>query len=385
MPPRRRREKLAALLPATLDDDWFEARGIRRRTIETYEGDRDEEPIEALERVAYLQDRGLLPSRKTAAFLNAAEVLRDLPEGELDRRVAEGTVTELPGIGASTAEVIVQAASGKVPDRIATLEATTQIPLGAGAGIRSALKGDCHSHSTWSDGGAPVETMARAAITLGHEYLVVTDHSPRLTVAHGLNRERLLAQLDEIAELNERLAPFRILTGIEVDILVDGALDQDPDLLEQLDVVVASVHSKLKMDHDAMTERMVLAVANPHVDILGHCTGRKVDGFGDDQREIRPRATFDAEMVFAACARFDTAVEINCRPERQDPPPELLDLALAWDCKISIDTDAHSPGHLEFLSYGADKAAAHGIDPGRIVNTWPADDLLAWTRSHPTA
>jgi len=342
-------------------------------------------PIEALERVAYLQDRGLLPSRKTAAFLNAAEILKDLPDGELDRRLAAGTVTDLPGIGASTAEVIVQAAAGEVPKRIVDLEATTQIPLGDGAAIRGALKGDCHSHSTWSDGGAPVETMARAAITLGHEYLVVTDHSPRLTVAHGLNRDRLLAQLDEIAELNERLAPFRILTGIEVDILVDGALDQDPDLLEQLDVVVASVHSKLKMDHAAMTERMVMAVASPHVDILGHCTGRKVDGFGDDQREIRPQATFDADMVFAACARFDTAVEINCRPERQDPPPDLLDLALEWDCKISIDTDAHSPGHLEFLSYGADKAFAHGIDPARIVNTWPADDLLAWTRSHPTA
>lgn len=343
------------------------------------------EPIEALVRVAYLQDRGLLPSQKTAAFLKAADIIRNLPDGELERRLADRTLTDLPGIGKSTAEVITQAAEGMVPSRILALEATTQIPLGHGAVIRAALKGDLHSHSTWSDGGASIASMARTAIELGHEYLVVTDHSPRLTIAHGLNRERLLAQLDEIAGLNEQLDPFRILTGIEVDILVDGALDQDPDLLEQLDVVVASVHSKLKMETREMTERMLRAVASPNVDILGHCTGRQVKGFGPELTEIRPQATFDAEVVFAACSRFDTAVEINCRPERQDPPPELLDLALAWDCKISISTDAHAPGHLEFQNFGCDKAAAHGINPAQIINTWPAEVLLAWTRSHPTA
>lgn len=342
------------------------------------------EPIEALERVAYLQDRGLMPSQKTAAFLNAAAVLRDLPDGELARRIDDASLTELAGIGKSTAQVIGQAAAGDVPERITRLEATTRIPLGPGVDIRDAIKGDLHSHSTWSDGGASVETMARTAMGLGHQYLVVTDHSPRLTVAHGLNRDRLLTQLDEIAALNDQLAPFRILTGIEVDILADGGLDQDPDLLDQLDLVVASVHSKLKMERREMTERMVLAIASPHVDVLGHCTGRKVKGFGAEQTVIRPEAAFDPEIVFAACARFDTAVEINCRPERQDPPPELLDLALAWDCKISIDTDAHAPGQLEFQSYGCDKAAEHGIDASRIINTWPAEELLAWTAAHPT-
>ncbi len=343
------------------------------------------EPIEALERVAYLQDRGMVPSQKTAAFLKAADILRELPGGELDRRLADGTLTELAGIGTSTATVITEAAAGDVPARITDLEATTQIPLGGGAPIRAAIKGDLHSHSTWSDGGASVETMARAAMALGHEYLVVTDHSPRLTVAHGLDRERLLAQLDEIAALNAELAPFRILTGIEVDILADGGLDQDLDLLGQLDLVVASVHSKLKMERREMTERMVLAIASPHVDVLGHCTGRKVKGFGADQVVVRPEATFDPDIVFAACARFDTAVEINCRPERQDPPPGLLDLALDWDCKISIDTDSHAPGQLEFIGYGCDKAAEHGIDPARIINTWSADELLAWTATHPTS
>ena len=343
------------------------------------------DPLEALLRVAYLQDRGLLPSQKTAAFLRAADVVRELPDGELERRVADGTLLDLPAVGASTGEVIAQALAGKVPDRIAKLEAETAIPLGPGADLRTAIKGDLHAHSTWSDGGASIETMARAAMALGHEYLVMTDHSPRLTVAHGLDRDRLLAQLDEIDALNEQLAPFRILTGIEVDILVDGGLDQDPDLLERLDVVVASVHSKLAMEEQHMTERMLLAVTSPHVDILGHCTGRKVKGFGPDQKEIRKRSAFDAELIFAACAQYDTAVEINCRPERQDPPPELLDLALDLGCLISIDTDSHSPGHLEFVNYGCDKAVEHGIAPERIINTWALDDLLTWTREHRAA
>jgi putative hydrolase len=343
------------------------------------------EPIEALERVAYLQDRGLLPSQKTAAFLNAADILKELPPGELDQRIAAGTLTDLPGIGKSTAEVILEAAAGKVPKRITKLEGETHIGIGPGADLRAVIKGDCHTHSTWSDGGAPIETMARAALALGHEYLVITDHSPRLTVAHGLNRDRLLAQLDEIDRLNEELAPFRILTGIEVDILADGALDQDQDMLERLDVVVASVHSKLSMDVKGMTERMVLAACSPHVDILGHCTGRKVKQEGERLRMVRPQSEFDADLVFAACAQYGTAVEINSRPERQDPPDELLALALEWDCFISIDTDAHSPGHLEFVNYGCDKAARHGIEAERIVNTWTADDLVAWTRDRPAA
>jgi len=338
------------------------------------------DPVAALERITYLLDRSLAPSQKAKAFLHAADVVRELPEGELERLHAANKLKTLPGIGDSTAAVIAQALDGQVPTRLTELEATTVIEPGEGAEIRSLLKGDCHTHSTWSDGGASIETMARTAIALGHEYLVLTDHSPRLTIAHGLTADRLRQQLDEVARLNEELAPFRILTGIEVDILVDGALDQDVDLLAQLDVVVASVHSKISMERRAMTERMVMAVASPHVDILGHCTGRKLSY--PEGKVVRAEATFDAELVFAACKQFDTAVEINCRPERQDPPDELLTLALEWDNKVSIDTDAHAPGQLEFLAYGCDKAARHGIDPSIIVNTWPADDLLAWTASH---
>jgi putative hydrolase len=304
--------------------------------------------------------------------------VRELGDDEIARHHAEGTLQDLPGIGPSTAKVIALALDGEADAYLAELEAETQIPVGEGAELRAQLRGDCHSHTTWSDGGASIEEMVRAAMALGHEYLVITDHSPRLTVAHGLNRERLLQQLDEIDAVRERVAPFRILTGIEVDILEDGALDQDEDLLARLDVVVASVHSKLSMPAPEMTRRMVLAVSSPHVDILGHCTGRKVVGTG------RKQSTFDADLVFAACARFDTAVEINCRPERQDPPEELLALAVEWDCRLSIDTDAHAPGQLEWQPYGCDKAARMGIEAERIVNTLPADDLLAWAASHPT-
>ena len=127
-----------------------------------------------------------------------------------------------------------------------------------------------------------------------------------------------------------------------------------------------------------MTRRMVMAVASPHVDVLGHCTGRKVVGRG------RPPSRFDAEIVFAACSRFDTAVEINCRPERRDPPEDLLELALEWGCKVSIDTDAHAPGQLEWQPWGCDLAARMEIEPERIVNTYGADDLIAWAAAHPT-
>ena len=335
-------------------------------------------PADALDRVVYLRDRALAESRRIQAYLNARDLVRELGEDEIARRHADGTLQDLPGIGPSTAKVIALALDGGIDEYLADLEAETAIDIGEGAELRAALRGDCHSHTTWSDGGAPVEVMARTAMALGHEYLVVTDHSPRLTIAHGLNRERLLAQLDEIEQVREVVAPFRILTGIEVDILQDGGLDQDDDLLERLDIVVASVHSKLSMPEQEMTRRMVLAVASPHVDILGHCTGRKVVGGG------RPQSKFDPDIVFAACARFDTAVAINCRPERQDPPEELLALALDWDCKVSIDTDAHAPGQLEWQAYGCDKAAKMGIEPERIVNTLPADDLIAWAAGHPT-
>jgi putative hydrolase len=334
------------------------------------------DPVEALERITYLLDRDLAPAVKASAFQRAAETVRNTDPDELRTLHEEGRLKELPGIGESTSKAIAQALDGKTPDYLERLEETTTIPIGEGGEIRAALKGDCHTHSTWSDGGAPIETMARAAQDLGHDYMVLTDHSARLTIAHGLSAERLREQLKEVEQLNEKLAPFRILTGMEVDILEDGTLDMTDDMLSRLDVVVASVHSKLRMERSEMTRRMVLAMASPHTDILGHCTGRKVVGRG------RPQSQFDPEIVFAACARFDKAVEINCRPERQDPPEELLTMALDWGCKVAIDTDAHAPGQLEWQPYGCDKAARLGIDTAEIVNTMDADDLVAWAAAH---
>jgi putative hydrolase len=331
------------------------------------------EPTDALDRAIYLLDRELAASSKIRAFQRAREIVLETGSEEIAARAKNGTLTELEGIGKSTGAVIVQALSQTSGGYLDDLEERSQIPVGEGAELRSALRGDCHMHSNWSDGGAPLETMARTARALGHEYVVATDHSARLTVAHGLSEERLVWQLDEVATLNKTLSPFRVLSGMEVDIFEDGTLDLDGVMLARLDVVVASVHSKLRMPAPDMTRRLVTAVANPHVDILGHMTNRKVSGTG------RPPSEFDADMVFAACAKFDTAVEINCRPERQDPPEELLELAVEWDCYIAIDTDAHAPGQLEWQAYGCDKAVRCGVDPANIINTWTADELLAWT------
>jgi putative hydrolase len=232
--------------------------------------------------------------------------------------------------------------------------------------------------------------MALAAVELGHEYMVLTDHSPRLTVARGLTADRLRKQLDHVAALNEALPDgFRILTGIEVDILEDGSLDQEDELLARLDVVVGSVHSKLRDDSAKMTRRMLRAIANPHLDILGHCTGRKLstgkEGGGDRAHRrggTRPPSDFDAAAVFAACAEHDKAVEINCRPDRLDPPKRLLRVALEAGCRFSIDTDAHAPGQLAWQGFGCERAALCGVGVESVVNAWPADDLIAWTAAH---
>ncbi|TME69750.1 MAG: PHP domain-containing protein [Chloroflexi bacterium] len=324
------------------------------------------EPARALERIAYLLDRAREKPYRVRAYLRAAEIVKALAPDELVARVVAGTLEELEGIGPKTAAIITEVATSGSTAFLDKLERETALTAGKGNELVARLKGDLHVHSLWSDGGAEIDVMARAA--------ALTDHSPRLTVANGLSRERLLQQLDIVAALNDELAPFRILTGIEVDILEDGTLDQDDDVLERLDVVVASVHSKLRMEKLAMTRRMITAIADPHTDVLGHCTGRYVVGRG------RPQSEFDAEVVFRACERFETAVEINSRPERLDPPNDLLALAVEVGCRFAINTDAHAPGQLEWQPYGADKAVETGVTIERVVNSWSTDELLKWTR-----
>jgi len=285
-----------------------------------------------------------------------------------------GKLRNLPGVGEKTEQVIVEALAGDVPGYLRKLEGNLdKAEDERGKAIRAALKGDCHMHSDWSDGGSPIRDMAIAARELGHDWVALTDHSPRLTVAKGLTAERLRDQLQLVRELNDELAPFRILTGIEVDILEDGGLDQEEDLLAELDVVVASVHSKPRQDSEGMTARMLAAVANPLVNVLGHCTGRLVVGRG------RQESTFDAEAVFGACTEHDVAVEINSRPERLDPPKRLLSQARDLGCNFVIDTDAHAPGQLEWQTYGCDRAAACEVPLERIMNRLPQASFLAWT------
>ena len=334
------------------------------------------EAVDALERIAYLLERGRAETFKVRAFRRAAAAIAEVDPEQLNALWRAGRLQDIPGVGETSATVVAEVLSGNPSSYLDELEQRGSPEMSeAAARIRVLLKGDCHSHSDWSDGGSPVEAMAEAAAALGHGYLVMTDHSPRLTVAHGLDADRLRSQLNLIDELNEKVTPFRILTGIEVDILEDGSLDQEEELLARLDVVVASVHSKLRMESPDMTRRMIRAIENPHTDILGHCTGRIIVGRG------RKPSTFDAEKVFAACKRTGTAVEINSRPERRDPPPELLERAVEAGCYISIDTDAHAPGQLEWITLGCEQAASAAVSPERVINTLTADALMDWASS----
>ncbi|MFV0463332.1 MAG: PHP domain-containing protein [Nostocoides sp.] len=336
-------------------------------------------PVEALRRVAYLMERDRAGSYRVDAFRKALALLKAMPEAELAAHGDADDLTELAGIGPSTAEVISAAQAGGMPPRLARLQDGARVPLAAGGtDLWGAIIGDCHSHSTWSDGGSPIDEMVLAAIDLGQQWLVLTDHSPSLRVARGLSAERLAHQLAVIDAINAGLTgAFTLLKGIEVDILEDGQLDQSEELLDQLDIVTASVHSKLRMPAEPMTRRMVAAVTNPRVNVLGHCTGRLVEG----SRGTRPASDFDAREVFAACAEHDVAVEINSRPERCDPPDELITLAADLGCLFAIDSDAHAPGQLEMKAYGCERADRLGIPPARIVTTWGLPQLRAWAGS----
>ncbi len=334
------------------------------------------DPVRALERISWLLERRRESTYRVEAFRRAGQAAAGLDPSELHARADAGTLTAIKGIGKTTAAVIAEAIDGELPGYLARLQSEDPPTApGEAEDLVEAVVGDLHAHTEWSDGGAPIDEMAAAAEASGHDWIAITDHSPRLTIANGLSAERLASQIEAIDAWNAgHTSDFRLFRGIEIDILDDGALDQSDEMIARLDVVTASVHSNLRMAHDAMTARLVAAASNPRVHVLGHCTGRRVlSGRGH-----RPPSTFDAEAVFAACAAHDTVVEINSRPERVDPPDELIAIALDAGCLFAIDSDAHAPGQLDFKILGAQRAAAHGIDPERIVTTWSSERLSEW-------
>ncbi|HKT58337.1 MAG TPA: PHP domain-containing protein, partial [Microbacterium sp.] len=261
------------------------------------------DPRAALLEIASLLERERASRYRSKAFRTAAAAI----DGLTDAQLRDPALGSRPGIGDTSLAVIRQALDGRVPDYLADLRRRYAPEASA---LRTLLRGDLHSHSDWSDGLTPIDDMAAAAIALGHEYLALTDHSPRLRVANGLSPERLRAQLPIVRGFGT--GSFTLLTGIEVDILEDGALDQEPELLADLDIVVASAHSKLRMERLPMTRRLVAAASDPHTDVLGHVTGRLVGG----DRGTRPPSEFEPKPVFEACAAHGVAVEINSRPER---------------------------------------------------------------------
>ena len=319
------------------------------------------------------------------AFRTAAAVVDGLTDDQLDLKIRTNTLKDLKGVGPKTAAVVVQAHKGEVPDYLTELEEAYAelVPLADDvAEFRAALRGDLHVHSDWSDGGSPIREMAEAAMALGHEYMALTDHSPRLTVANGLTAERLEQQLDVVAALNEELAPFRILTGIECDINVDGSLDQTDELLGRLDVVVASVHSDLRADSKAMTARMLAAVANPHTDVLGHCTGRLVIGRRqrNGTQQPRPESQFDAEAVFTRLRRARHRGRDQL-PARAARPAEA---AAEPGRRARAASSPSTPTRTRPVSWTGRATAASGrssagVPVERVINTWTADELLAWT------
>ena len=325
-------------------------------------------PHDALTEIATLLERERSSRYKSKAFRAAADAIEGLTDEQL-RDAA--SLRRRKGIGDSTFAVIQQALAGDVPGYLVDLRERAGVQKAST--LRGLLRGDLHSHSDWSDGLTSIDLMVDAARALGHEYLALTDHSPRLRVANGLSPERLREQLGIVAGMGGD--GFTLLSGIEVDILDAGELDQEPELLDELDIVVASAHSKLRMERGPMTRRLATAVASGRVDVLGHVTGRLVEG----SRGTRPQSTFDARIVFEACAANSVAVEINSRPERQDPPDELISLALEIGCLFSIDSDAHAPGQLSLIDHGAERAERAGVPAERIVTTWPLERLKEWT------
>ncbi|RLI70588.1 DNA polymerase III, partial [Candidatus Heimdallarchaeota archaeon] len=230
------------------------------------------------------------------------------------------------------------------------------------------IKGDLHCHSKWSDGDNTIEEMAVAAKKLGLKYIAVTDHSPKLKIGHGLSESDVIKKLTEIKKVNKKLKNFRVLSGTEVDILKDGSLDYSDSLLKKIDIVVASVHSSFKMPRNKMTERIIKAMENKYVHIIGHPTGRIL--------KERNGYDIDFEKIIEAAKDTNTALEINCTPTRMDLDPAYIRKAVENKVKLSIGTDAHNASEIRFISLGVAMARKGWCRKGDILNSLDAEKLL---------
>jgi putative hydrolase len=325
---------------------------------------------QALSEIGYLLRQNEAERFRAKAFAAAAwSVVISRPDLEALHRA--NALTTIEGVGQGIAKVLaglIETGRSSYLDRLRAemgqpeREDESQLDL-------SQYQGDVHSHTNWSDGKATMLEMAKGAQAMGYRYLGVTDHSPRIKVVNGLGAERLLAQSREMAEVQAQMDDLTLLQGIEVDILEDGALDLPDEVLALLDVVIASPHVKLRQEAPAMTERMLRAVSNPHVDVVGHPTGRRPGS--------REGASYDFEAVFKEAARHKVALEIDCDPARMDLSPEMARLALECGCNFTLDADAHAPAELAYVPMGAWMARRAGIPQDRILNFLEVDALAS--------
>jgi putative hydrolase len=318
-----------------------------------------------LAEIAYLLRHKGDTHRARAFTRVATSMLRDRPD--LDALRAAGRLESLEGVGAGIARTLAELVDTGSSSYLDRLRQETAQPEGLASGpyqlsplVEMGYRGDLHAHTDWSDGGASIMEMALAARGRGYEYLAVTDHSPRLGVVNGLGPERLAAQRRMIDQANHELEGITVLQGIEVDILEDGTLDLPDETLASLDIVIASPHLKLRMEPAAMTERMLRAVRHPHVDVVGHPTGRRPGS--------RQGAEYDFELVFREAAAAGVVLEIDCDPARMDLSPELAALAAAQGCRLSLDSDAHAPDQLVYVDLGIWMARRAGVSTDRLIN-----------------
>lgn len=321
---------------------------------------------QVLSEIGYLLRQQEKERFRAKAFSQAAWSIA-LQRPDLEKLARADSLTSIEGVGDGIARVLrdlIETGQSRYLNRLREQMQQPERDDESKADLER-YQGDIHSHTTWSDGRATMLEMAQGARALGYRYLGVTDHSPRITVVHGLNAERLLAQSREMAEVQEQVEGLTLLQGIEVDILEDGSLDLPDAVLEILDVVIASPHVKLRQEPAAMTERMLRAASHPHVDVIGHPTGRRPGS--------REGATYDFEAVFKTAAKNGVAVEIDCDPARMDLSPEMARLALECGCDFVVDADAHAPAEFAYVPMAFWMPRRADIPEDRILNFKPVD------------